>query len=272
MKRDYANKKNALKSAAQHRMVPPGTWPMETDGMEEISQGAEEVLLALALAVEQRDNVTAGHCERLAMTSLALGMSLSLDEASLLALYRGGYLHDIGKVGISDAILLKPAKLTPEEWAIMQGHPARGAQICCHLRSLAPVLPLIRHHHERWDGSGYPDGLRGNEIPLLARILQVADIYDALTNTRCYKPAYTAEEAIRIIEDETARGWRDPEIVTQFLRIHNEVLTPVVEYTRKSSCSLLALRGALVDLSPLMKPVATFVGCHAVPCPAGPAS
>ena len=154
--------------------------------VEDQSQGAEEVLLALALAVEQRDNVTAGHCERLALTSLALGMSLSLDQASLLALYRGGYLHDIGKVAIPDAILLKPAKLTEEEWVVMQSHPARGAEICGHLRSLSPVIPLIRHHHERWDGSGYPDGLRGKEIPLLARILQIADIYDAsATRPRC---------------------------------------------------------------------------------------
>jgi HD-GYP domain-containing protein (c-di-GMP phosphodiesterase class II) len=141
--------------------------------------------LALALAVEQRDNMTAGHCERLAIIRLALGMSLSLDEASLLALYRGGYLHDIGKVGIADAILLKPGKLTPEEWIIMQGHPARDAEICCHLRSLAPVLPLIRHHHERWDRSGYPDRLRKGDPsagahPASRRYLRRAHQYPVL--------------------------------------------------------------------------------------------
>ena len=228
-----------------------------TDGYTE---GPEEVLLAVAATVEQRDNVTAGHCERLALTSVALGMSLSLEEASLLALYRGGYLHDIGKVGIPDSILLKPAKLTSEEWAVMQAHPAQGADICRHLRSLAAVVPIVRHHHERWDGSGYPDGLRGTQIPLLARILQVADIYDALTNSRCYKPAYSPTEAIAIIEDETARGWRDPAIVTQFLRIHKTSITPIVESTHGRG--LRSLRNALINFSPLMKPVARLVRCH----------
>ncbi len=262
MTRDQAKVKYALKNEAAEQGVAPLA--------DDRGHGAEEVLLALAAAVEQRDNVTAGHCERLAMTSLALGMSLSLDEASLLALYRGGYLHDIGKVGIPDAILLKPGMLTAEEWVTMQAHPGQGAEICSHLVTLAPVVPIIRHHHERWDGTGYPDGLRGREIPLLARILQVVDIYDALTNSRCYKRAFTPQEAVLIIEDETARGWRDPEIVTQFLHIHREVLTPVLEYTRQSNCSLLALRSALTNLSPLMKPVSTFMIRQPADCPASP--
>lgn len=257
-----ANRKN--------QAVTPKVCSLEGDLREGDGQGAEEVLLALAVAVEQRDNVTAGHCERLALTALALGMSLSLDQESLLALYRAGYLHDIGKVGIPDAILLKPAKLTPEEWDVMKEHPARGADICRHLRSLAPVVPVVRHHHERWDGSGYPDGLRGTQIPFLARLLQITDIYDALTNSRCYKPAYTPKQAIGILEEETARGWRDPQIVTQFLRIHKDVLTPIVEYTQKTDCSLMALRSALINLSPLMKPVAAFMAAKPLEFPVGP--
>src|ERR1035438_9036869 len=137
-------------------------------------------------AFEQRDANTGGHCERLAFTGVALGIALGLDRMSLLALYRGGYLHDVGKVGIPDCILFKPGKLTEDEWVTMRSHTVRGEEICGHLKSLSTVLPIIRHHHEKWDGSGYPDGLRGNQIPLLARVLQIADIYDALTSERPY--------------------------------------------------------------------------------------
>jgi HD-GYP domain-containing protein (c-di-GMP phosphodiesterase class II) len=261
MKRDYpVAKQTGEASVATQAANPSLECRLDPNAAEVDTQGTEEVLLALALAVEQRDNVTAGHCERLALTSLALGMSLSLDEESLLALYRGGFLHDVGKVGIPDSILLKPAALTSEEWAVMQSHPGRGAEICGYLKSLARVVPIVRHHHERFDGSGYPDGLRGDQVPLLARILQVTDIYDALTNSRCYKPACSPKQAIRIIEEETAKGWRDPEIVTKFLRIHKDVITPTVDYTHKNDCSLRALHQALVNLSPIMKPMATFVG------------
>jgi putative two-component system response regulator len=238
-------------------------YPLTPRFVEESSDGAEEVLMALALAVEQRDDVTAGHCERLAITSLALGMSMGLDHNSLVALYRGAFLHDIGKVGVPDSILLKPGKLTPEEWAIMHAHPIRGAEICGHLKSLAPVLPIISHHHERWDGTGYPDALRGEQIPLLARVLQIADIFDALTSHRCYKPAYTPRAAIRIIEDETARGWRDPQVVSLFLRIHYDLINRIVEYEQPSDYSLSALRRTLVSLSPMMKAHAAFRGCRA---------
>src|SRR5579875_461042 len=258
MKPDCSVTKRPVARAVSVPEAPAIEFPRTSEVPGSDSRGAEEVLLALAMAVEQRDNVTAGHCERLALTSLALGMSMSLDEGSLQTLYRGGFLHDIGKVGIPDSILLKPAQLTPEEWAVMQEHPNRGAQICGHLTALAPVLPLIRHHHEKWDGSGYPDRLRGEEIPLLARVLQIADIYDALTNSRCYKPAYTPKEAIRILEEETARGWRDPEIVSQFLRIHSEVVSPLVDCSRKADGSLAALNSALLNVEPIMKPVASF--------------
>ncbi len=180
------------------------------DSLEE----AEAILFALARAIEERDTPTRLHCERLAVVSVSLGQALGLPRPQLLALYRGGFLHDIGKVSVPDSILHKPGPLTEEEWAVMRAHTVKGEQICRPLKTLALVLPIIRSHHERWDGSGYPDGLRGEGIPLLARILQVADIYDALTSVRPYKPAYSPEEALEVMEEEARRGWRDPELVS----------------------------------------------------------
>ncbi len=180
---------------------------------------AESILFALAQSVEQRDKNTGMHCERLAAYSIALGQALGLSRPDLLALFRGGYLHDIGKISIPDSILFKRGLLNEEEWATMRLHTIRGEEICRPMKTLAQVLPIIRNHHERWDGSGYPDGLAGEEIPLLARILQVADIYDALTTARTYKPAFTHDEAMQILEDEARRGWRDPELVPLFAQM-----------------------------------------------------
>ncbi len=212
----------------------------------------ESILFALAQAVEQRDHQTAGHCERLAFIGVAIGMAIGLDRAQLLTLYRGGYLHDIGKVGIPDSILFKPGKLTAQEWVTMRSHTVRGEEICRPLASLQPVLPIIRHHHERWDGSGYPDGLRGDQIPLLARIVQVADIYDALISPRPYKPALSRDEALRIMSEETERGWRDPEIAGLFLRLHEKVISRIADYTTGADRNLEAMRGALASLQTVM--------------------
>jgi response regulator RpfG family c-di-GMP phosphodiesterase len=220
------------------------------------TEETEALLFTLALAVEQRDRHTAAHCERMAFISVALGMAVQLSRADLMALYRGSYLHDVGKVGIPDSILFKPGKLTAAEWVVMRSHPARGEEICRHLKSLAPVLPIIRHHHERWDGSGYPDGLRRDQIPFLARIVQVADIYDALTSARPYKPAFSADEALRTIEEETGRGWRDPEIVDVFFRVHQGIITKIAYYDVEADCNLIALRNSLTDLQTLMEAVA----------------
>jgi len=207
----------------------------------------EEIVFALARAVEQRDANTGGHCERLAFMGLSLGIALGLDRASLLALYRGGYLHDVGKVGIPDSILFKPGKLTAEEWVTMRSHTVRGEEICRHLRSLCTVLPIIRHHHERWDGSGYPDGLRGDQIPLLARVLQIADIYDALTDERPYKPAYTPAQAIGIMLQETDRGWRDPRIFHLFTQLHYVVISKMGNFAATER-SLHSMQQSLVSL------------------------
>jgi len=186
-----------------------------TDSLEE----AETILFALAQAVERRDKYTGMHCERLTTYSLALGQALGLPRQEQLALYRGSYLHDIGKIGIPDGILFKRGLLTDEEWQTMRLHTIRGEEICKPMKTLAPVLPIIRSHHERWDGSGYPDGLAGEAIPLLARILQVADIYDALTTARPYKPAFSHQHAIEIMVEEARRGWRDPELVPLFAEV-----------------------------------------------------
>jgi putative two-component system response regulator len=182
------------------------------DSLEE----AEAILFALAQAVEHRDAYTSQHCQRLAVASVMLGEALGLSKPELVALFRGGYLHDIGKISIPDAILFKRGVLTSEEWEVMRGHPIRGEEICKPMKSLWPVLPIIRNHHERWDGTGYPDGLSGENIPLGARILQVADIYDALTTERPYKPALTPQAAFAVMEEEVRRGWRDPELVSLF--------------------------------------------------------
>lgn len=235
-------------------MVPvPGIAPgATTESHVPFSLDAtERILFALAQAVEQRDHQTAGHCERLAFMAVAMGLAMGLERVQLLSLYRGGYLHDLGKVGIPDSILFKPDKLTASEWVIMRSHTTRGEEICRPLASLQSVLPIIRHHHERLDGSGYPDGLSGNQIPLLARIVQVADIYDALVNTRPYKSAFDPKEALQVLRAETEKGWRDPHIVGVFVRLHEKVITRIGEYAGDADRSLESLRAALVGLDPL---------------------
>ena len=218
------------------------------DGGLSIDNETEGLLLALGEAVEQRDHNMAGHCERMSCIAVAMGVVMGLERTSLLALYRGGYLHDVGKVGIPDAILFKPHLLTRQEWVIMRSHTTQGEAICRHLKSLQPVLPIIRHHHERFDGSGYPDRLRGTQIPLLARVTQIADIYDALTSRRCYKPAYSPAKALEIILDETGQGWRDPQIVDLFMRLHKDVISKNTWHGAGIGRSLEALRASLASL------------------------
>jgi len=228
---------------------------------EEINAGCsidemQATLLALGEAVEQRDENTGDHCKRLACLGVAIGIRLGLDQENLVALYRGGYLHDVGKVGIPDSILLKPGKLTSDEWVTMRSHTTRGEEICCHVKALTPVLPIIRHHHERWDGTGYPDGLREKQIPLLARIMQVADIYDALTNPRPYRKACSPEEALSIIREETARGWRDPDVTRVFLALYDEVLAQPADEMRTSLVNLdLSIRHAFAPGDGVLLPI-----------------
>jgi putative two-component system response regulator len=177
---------------------------------------AEIVLMALARSIEAKDPYTEGHCERLSKLAVDLGRRLRLPADELEALRRGGTVHDIGKVAVPDCILLKPGPLTTQEWKIMREHPVIGERICAPLRSFRLVLPIIRHHHERMDGSGYPDGLKGDAVPLTARVLQVVDIYDALTTQRPYKLAFPPKMALNTMEEEVRRGWWDPNVFAEF--------------------------------------------------------
>jgi putative two-component system response regulator len=177
---------------------------------------ADSVLCTLGLIVEGRDPYTEGHCERLSVHAVELGRHLGMDQDSLIALKRGGYLHDLGKIAVPDEILKKGSDLTPPEWEIMKLHPITGENICKPLHSLRLVLPIIRHHHEHSDGSGYPDGLIGSEIPALPRVLQVVDVYDALRTARPYKAPLTHEQAAETMRDEASRGLWDAELVAEY--------------------------------------------------------
>jgi putative two-component system response regulator len=179
-------------------------------------ENAESVLFSLAHSIEARDPYTMGHCERLAEVSVRLAQKMGLPEAEIKALGRAGIVHDIGKVVVPDSILLKTGPLSVDEVEIMRKHPVVGERICAPLRTFRLVLPIIRHHHERHDGSGYPDGLRGDEIPLTAAILQLADVYDALTTDRPYRSASSPEVALEIMDLEATRGWWDRNLFDNF--------------------------------------------------------
>jgi putative two-component system response regulator len=177
----------------------------------------EGILRSLALIIEARDQYTDGHCERLSQYAVALGNALGRSPEDLSALDRGGYLHDIGKIGIPDALLLKPSALTPGEFEMMKQHTVIGDRLCGELRSLRLVRQIVRQHHERLDGSGYPDGLRGDEVSVLAQIVSTVDLYDAVTSARPYRPALPAEHAFNELRDEAMRGLRDPRMVDTFI-------------------------------------------------------
>ncbi|HYN07180.1 MAG TPA: HD domain-containing phosphohydrolase [Vicinamibacterales bacterium] len=178
---------------------------------------AEVVLRSLALMIEARDPYTRGHCQRLAAYGVMVGQRLGLVEDDLSALKQGGYFHDLGKIAIPDAILLKPGPLTPDEYEQMKEHSAIGDRLCGDLRVLHKVRPIVRHHHERLDGTGYPDGLRGDAIPLLAQIIGIVDVYDALTTDRPYRAALPAEQGFDELRKEVERGWRRSDLVEEFI-------------------------------------------------------
>lgn len=180
-------------------------------------ENAEAVILSLAQIVEARDITTNGHCQRLAKYASALGRRIGLQDEDLTTLERGGYLHDVGKVGIPDAILLKPSPLTPDEYEVIKQHTIIGDRLCGDLQSLRRVRPIIRYHHERLDGSGYPDGLRGEAIPLLAQIIGIVDVFDVLTTERPYKLAVSFEQAAEELKRAAARGCHRTDLVTAFL-------------------------------------------------------
>jgi len=180
---------------------------------------AESVIVSLALPIEARDAYTDGHCQRLARYGVALGMAIGCQQEDLDALQRGGFLHDIGKVGIPDAVLLKAGRLTPDEYEVIKQHTVIGDRLCGGLRSLKRVRPIVRSHHERLDGTGYPDRLRGSAIPLLAQIIGIVDVFDALTTERPYKRALSLDDAAGELAAEATRGWRDPQLVDIFVNL-----------------------------------------------------
>jgi putative two-component system response regulator len=186
-----------------------------TDDLE----SAEAVIMGMGATIEARDPCTNGHCQRLAHYATRLGRSLNLDESDLAALERGGFLHDIGKIAVPDSVLLKTGHLDPHECRVMQRHPIVGDDLCSGLRSLIKVRPIVRHHHERLDGTGYPDGLRNSEIPLLAQIIGVVDVFDALTTQRPYRAALPPEGAFQVLADESTKGWRDRALVDAFVNV-----------------------------------------------------
>lgn len=180
---------------------------------------AETVITSLGSTIEARDPYTYGHCARLSRYAVALGCVLGVDEQVSRSLRLGGYLHDLGKIAVPDQVLLKPARLTPEERRLIETHPQAGADLVRGMQSLETVRPIIRHHHERYDGSGYPDGLAGEAIPLAARIMAVVDVYDALVTARPYKDPLPPHEATAILRQEADRGSWDPRIVRAFLEL-----------------------------------------------------
>jgi len=185
-------------------------------------ENAEAVVFTLARSIEARDPYTHGHCERLAEMSTRLGARLGIPEEEIKALRWAGIVHDIGKVVVPDSILLKPGPLTEDEMNVMRRHSEVGERICSRLKSFRLVLPIIRHHHEKRNGSGYPDGLRGDQIPLTARILQLADVYDALTTDRPYRTAVPSEEALQIMADEAKLEWWDESLFAAFREMIRE--------------------------------------------------
>jgi putative two-component system response regulator len=181
--------------------------------------GAAQLPITLWQQLEQRDGETSGHCRRLSLYAVAMGEQLRLAESELGALRIGALVHDIGKLAIPASILQKRAALDAAERAIMQQHTILGERMCAPIAALRPAIAIVRHHHERWDGSGYPDHLAGEAIPLNARIVQLIDIFDALTSARPYKPAWSTAQAIAIMQREADRGWLDPRLFREFVRI-----------------------------------------------------
>ncbi|MGH9255429.1 MAG: response regulator [Vicinamibacterales bacterium] len=178
---------------------------------------AESAFMALALTIEARDPTTKGHCERLAQCAVRLGCALGVSSEDLEALHRGGYLHDVGKVGVPDSVLLKSGPLSDAEFALMKRHTEIGDSLCAPLQSLRHVRPIVRSHHERLDGSGYPDGLRGDGVPLLAQIVGIVDVYDALTSDRPYRMALAPETAVGYLLGDVEQGRFSRTLVTAFL-------------------------------------------------------
>ena len=189
-------------------------------------ESTESIMTMLGHIVEARDPYTEGHCQRLAEYAKALGIALGVDASDLDTLARGAVLHDVGKIALPDTVLLKPGRLNADELALMQEHPIVGDNLCRTVRSLDRVRPIVRWHHERQDGRGYPDRLRGDEIPLLPQVVAVVDVFDALTTSRPYRGALSATEAYDIMLKEAASGWCPVPLVQTFVDLHRNRYAP----------------------------------------------
>jgi putative two-component system response regulator len=186
-------------------------------------QTSQTVVFTFARAVEAKSPFTQGHADRVTHYAMSLAEVLGVPDVEKDVLRRGALLHDIGKISIPDAILNKPGALAPSEYEIIKQHPTLGVEIVKPLQSLQDVLPLIRWHHERLDGRGYPDGLSGEKIPFLVRVLSVADVYDALSSERPYRPAMPHEQCLEIMRGDAESGGLDPILVENFIRLPAEV-------------------------------------------------
>ncbi len=195
----------------------------------------------LASAVEMRDEYTHNHTQRVTEYSLLLAQQLELPEDQIILLRRGTPLHDIGKIGIDDAILRKPGKLTAQEFDVMKTHTTKGAKILEQVADFADVIPIVRSHHERWDGGGYPDGLKGEDIPRLARIVAVADTFDAMTSDRPYRKGLAPEIAFAEVEKQAGKQF-DPEIAKAFLEIRQRITQEMQSQTKRLGAQLSTLR------------------------------
>ena len=187
-----------------------------TDDLE----STETIITMLGQIVEARDPYTEGHCQRLAAYATALGSVLGLPALDLDILSRGAALHDVGKIGVPDCVLLKPGRLDADEMRLMRQHPVIGDNLCRTVKSLERVRTIVRSHHERTDGRGYPDGLSGHDIPQLAQIVGIVDVFDALTTSRPYRQALSVEAAYDIMLTDAQSGWAPPELVTTFIELH----------------------------------------------------
>jgi putative two-component system response regulator len=195
--------------------------------LEELD-GQETVILSLALAIEAKDPYTEGHCQRLADYAVMLGRDLGMSERDIARLRMAALLHDLGKIAVPESILRKPGPLTVEEYEVVKQHPLVGERICRPLRSARAILPGIRHHHEHWDGTGYPDGLRREEIPLDARIIALVDAFDVMVSDRPYRRGMPVARALAIIEENAGPQW-DPSLVERFLRLVAAQVPPITD-------------------------------------------
>jgi putative two-component system response regulator len=183
---------------------------------------AASIMMTIAVMIEAREGMAEGHCHRMANYATAVGRRLGLSSDELQSLHRGGFLHDIGMLAIPSPILSRPGSLEPEEYELIKSHPLIGESLIANLRSLRPIRPIVRHHHERLDGSGYPDALRGDAISVLAQIIGIVDVFEAVTAPRPYQPGKTVQEAVDVLRRQVQRGWRRDDLVESFVQVLNE--------------------------------------------------